>query len=118
MNFFNMRREAKRSLLSLTAEYQRGVSSKDYSVVAIDNGSTEPLNGTWVRSLGENFDYRFFETSSPSPVAALNRAAKRASAGLVMCCIDGARILSPGIIKYSMASAKTCAHPFIYTLSM
>lgn len=118
VNFFNMRREAKRSLVSLTADYQLGVSVKDYRVIAIDNGSTDPLNATWVRSLGDNFDYSYFETISCSPVAALNRAVEHTNAELVMCCIDGARILSPGIVRYSLIATKTCAHPFIYTLAM
>ncbi len=35
-----------------------------------------------------------------------------------MCMIDGARILSPGILKFTLLAARCVDHPFIYTLSM
>ncbi len=118
INFYNMRREAERTLYSLSTRYQQNVEEKDYEVIAIDNGSSEPLDEKWVKSFGKNFQYLYFETSSPSPAAALNYAAEKAQAGQIMCCIDGARILSPGILKYTLAALKLHEHPFIYTMGM
>ncbi len=46
--FFDMRREARRTLFSLTDGYQRGIEVGSYEVIAIDNGSNEPLDETEV----------------------------------------------------------------------
>ena len=37
--FYNMRREAARTLMSLSRSYQRGLEGIDYEVIALDNGS-------------------------------------------------------------------------------
>jgi glycosyltransferase involved in cell wall biosynthesis len=118
VNFFNMRREASRTLLSLTPEYQRGLQSSDYEVIAVDNGSSEPLGEQFVSTFGDHFRYLFFDSSSPSPCAAINFAVKQARYELVMICIDGARILSPGILERTRQMAQTFANPFVYTLGM
>ena len=118
VNFYNMRREAERTLFSLTPQYQRGVHGDDYEVIAIDNGSTEPLEESRVKSFGGNFHYIYFKADSPSPCAAINHAINKARARFVMCCIDGARILSPGILKYALAASQLHEHSFIYTIGM
>ena len=56
--FFNMRREATRTLHSLTTAYQRDIAIDDYEVIALDSSSTEALDGDWVESLQKNFKYR------------------------------------------------------------
>ena len=43
--FFNMRREAIRTLFSLTTAYQRDISIDDYDVIVLDSGSTQALDG-------------------------------------------------------------------------
>lgn len=116
--FFDMRREARRTLHSLTSAYQLGVDEADYEVLAIDNGSTEPLDPEWVESLGPQFSYDRFDSQSPSPCAALNHAVERACGDFVMCCIDGARILSPGILSRTLRATRLYPNPFVYCLSM
>ena len=37
--FFNMRREAARTLYSLTTDYQRDIGIDDYEVIVLDSGS-------------------------------------------------------------------------------
>lgn len=116
--FYNMRREARRTLYSLTKTYQQNSSGISYEVIAIDNGSTEPLGEDFVKSYGENFRYVYFDTSTPSPCKALNYGAQIAQGKLISLCIDGARILSPGILHYSMLASRLYENPFIYTLGM
>lgn len=113
-----MRREARRTLLSLTSAYQHNIHDLSYEVIVIDSGSTQPLEQAWVESFGENFRYVYFESSFPSPCAALNHGVQISRGEYVMVCIDGARILSPGILHYSMLAAKIYPNPVIYTLSM
>ena len=53
--FYNMRREAARTLYSLTPRYQQGISEDDYEVLVIDSGSQEPLDENHVTSLQAEF---------------------------------------------------------------
>lgn len=116
--FYNMRREAHRTLFSLTRAYQQNTDNLTYEVIVIDSGSTEPLDKAWVEGLGENFRYIYFDAKFPSPCAALNYGVQIAHGDYVMICIDGARILSPGILHYAMLASKIYPDPFIYTLGM
>lgn len=116
--FYNMRREAIRTLYSLTKKYQLNANGISYEVIAIDNGSKEPLDRSFVKEFGENFHYVYFDTQIPSPCAALNYGVQSAQAELITLCIDGARILSPGILHYSILGSRIYQNPFIYTLGM
>lgn len=116
--FHNMQREAKRTLFSFSAEYQQGITDVDYEVIAIDNASSEPLNKGEVETLGEHYSYHYFETDSVSPVDAINYGASLAKGKYLMVLIDGARILSPGVIASALRIAPVYEDPFIYTLGL
>ena len=78
--FYNMRREAARTLHSLSRAYQQGIDDLDYEVIVVDNGSVEDqrLGEDFVRSFGPEF--RFIDMgddAEPSPVPALNRGVAR-----------------------------------------
>jgi hypothetical protein len=118
VNFYNMRREAARTLHTLQPAYQRGVDAGDYAVVAIDNGSTEPLDGDWVRAHGPGFAHEAFKPRWPSPCEAINDAVRRCTTEYVMVCIDGARMLSPGLLRLARLALGLHPHPFVYTLGM
>jgi glycosyltransferase involved in cell wall biosynthesis len=113
-----MRREAQRTLYSLTNEYQKNIDNLSYEVIAIDNGSSEPLDENVVKSFGTNFRYVYFKADTPSPCAALNYGAQIAKGNWITLFIDGARIPSPGILYYSMLASRLYEKPFIYTLGM
>jgi len=112
-----MVREANRTLYSLSSKYQRGVSSSDYEVIVIDNGSSEPLSDDFVNNFGDNFKYHFFATQSQSPVAAMNFGVSKSSGKFVGLMLDGARILSPGVIKYALLATQLFPNPLIATLA-
>lgn len=118
VNFYNMRREAERTLYSLSTAYQQNIQADEYEVLAIDNGSTQPLDAEWVKSFGQNFQYHHLKTGSVSPCKALNQAARLAKGEFITCCIDGARILSPNILSLSLQATRLAPHPFIYTMGM
>lgn len=116
--FYNMRREAARTLYSLSKQYQKSSDRFQYEVIAVDSGSPEPLDEAAVKNMGENFRYQYFDAHTPSPCEALNYGVNLAKGRLVTLCIDGARILSPGILHYSMLASRLSEDPFIYTLGM
>ncbi len=64
----DMRREAPRTLFSLSPGYQQGVAAEEYEVVVIENGSADPLLAKEVERIAPNFRYHRHETSSSSPV--------------------------------------------------
>src|SRR5579883_2310066 len=111
--FHDMRREAAHTLYSLSAAYQRGVSPSEYEVLAIDNGSAAPLDPGLVRSFGEHFHYHYYPTSSPSPVAAVHHGAGLARGDLLSVMVDGAHLLSPGVVGSALWLGRRLSRPFI-----
>ena len=111
--FHNMRREAERTLYTLSPAYQKNVTGEEYEVIAVDNGSDQPLERARVESFGSNFYYRFHPTDSPSPVACINAAVKASRGRVVMVMIDGAHMLSPGVVAAALQLFKACPDPFI-----
>ncbi len=118
LNTYNMRREAPRTLYSLSKHYQKHVNERDYEVLIVDNGSKQALDKNLATSFGNNFHYHYIDSGSTSPCKALNTAARLAKGEWLMSCIDGARILSPGILHRTLQATHLHNHPFIYTLGM
>lgn len=102
VNFHNNRREATNTLHSLTRAYQHDAGAIEFEVIALDHGSTLPLDEADVRAFGPEFHYRGVETKSVSPAAAINAACRDARGERLLVIIDGAHILSPGI--YALAN--------------
>ena len=117
VNFHDMTREAPRTLHSLGAAYQ-GVDAGRYEVIAVDNGSSRPLAPEAVRAHGPQFRHSTFAPEAPSPCAAINHHARTVGSEFVMVCIDGARILSPGIVGLALQALRLAPRPFVYTLGM
>ncbi len=112
-----MEREAPRTLYTLSTLYQKGVKETDYEVIAVDCGSQPPLSEEMVKQFGPQFRL-IRRQSNPSPVLSINYAATQARGKLIMVSIDGARMLSPGIISLTMASFNAFKNPVVATLSM
>lgn len=116
--FYNMRREAPRTLYSLTTAYQKETNEDEYEVIVLDSGSPEPLDSDWVRSIQKNFHYKYVKSRWPTPCEAMNTGIRMAKASTVVCMIDGARMLSPGVLSRMLMAMQIFKQPFIYTLSM
>ncbi|MQA73291.1 MAG: glycosyltransferase [Solirubrobacterales bacterium] len=113
----NMRREAARTLHSLSRAYQRGVEDLDYEVIVVENGSDpeQRLGAELVRSFGEGFRYiDLGEEAAPSPAPAANRGISTSSGRAVALMIDGAHMLTPGVLRLGMLGLSTYA-PAIVT---
>jgi len=113
----DMAREAPRTLESLSASCQRGLDPSDYEVLVMDNGSRPPLGAAVVRLWGSNFRYAYLDDAAPSPVAAINLGVELARGEHVAVCIDGARLLSPGMIGKFLAVLRRHGGAFAYSLS-
>lgn len=106
-----MQREAPRTLRSLTAAYQQGVSEDDYEVVVVENASSERLSDETVRAFGRNFRYIYHDTTSKSPAAAVNVGVANTRGDIVGIMVDGARMLTPGVLRYALAAGRLFETP-------
>lgn len=115
---YNMVREAQRTLFSLSCAFQRDVHEYDYEVIVIDNGSSKPLSDEFVRGFGNNFKYFAYTTTSKSPAQAVNYGIGKAQGDFIGLMVDGARIVSPGVIKYALVGMKMYPNPVVATFGM
>lgn len=115
--FHNMRREARRTLYSLSAAHQANVEASEYEVIAIDNGSAQPLCAEEVERRGPNFRHHFFDTDSVSPVEAVNAGVDMAASEHVAVIVDGARMATPGLVWSTLKGLQMLPEPFVCALS-
>lgn len=106
---YNIPRELPRTLLSLSPAYQRGIERDEYEVIVVDNGSAVPPVASDFAHLGIDLRIVTMPEPSKSPVGAINRGLDLSIGSIVGVCIDGARILSPGIL--TTARDAVAAHP-------
>jgi tetratricopeptide (TPR) repeat protein len=102
----NVPREAPRTLLSLSADYQRHIDAEDYEVIVVDNGSNPALDPNFVRGLHGNFRLIRIDPAPPSPAHAVNRGLAAARGDVVGVMIDGARIATPGLVHFARHGAR------------
>lgn len=117
VNFYNMQREAERTLYTLSSNYQTDVDASDWEVIAIDNGSSKPLNPEIVSKFGPNFFYHFHPTESMSPAAAVNYGVGVARGEFISVIVDGARMLTPGVLSNAFKALELFANPFVCALA-
>ena len=112
---YNMRREIPRSLQSLSPDYQQRLDADDYEVLVIDNGSSSPVGPRLVQSFGPNFGYLFLENAPPSPARAINVGVDRARGEVVCIMIDGAHLLTPGVLRLARSAFLAFHNPLVMT---
>lgn len=113
---YNMAREAPRTLHSLSAAYQRHIDPDDYEVIVVDNGSNPPLDPQLVARLSGNFRLIRIDHASPSPAQAVNRGLAEARGEVIGVMVDGARIVTPGLLHFARHGAHLYDKAVIATL--
>ena len=111
----NMRRELPRTLKSLSKEYQNGTDEIDYEVIVVDNGSEDPISAQSVEKFGPYFKSLHLTSPPPSPAYAINLAVSRAQAPLIAIIVDGAHIMTPGIIQKANACFQAIPNAVVAT---
>jgi glycosyltransferase involved in cell wall biosynthesis len=96
---YDMARELPRTLHSLSRAYQRGIEELRYEVIVVDNGSPRALSAEMVSEYGPEFRLLRIERAGASPGPAINRGAALARGKHLGLVIDGARVLSPGVLQ-------------------
>lgn len=98
---YNIPRELPRTLLSLATPYQQDVTTDDYEVIVVDNGSSPAVGEGLVADYGPNFRLLRIDDALPSPAAAVNRGIREARGDNIGVMIDGARIVTPGLVHFA-----------------
>ena len=114
---FRMRREAPRTLHSLSSAFQRSVGAENYEVIVVENQSDSMLTADEVTSYGLQFRYVVNPGDATSPAAAANFGASQARGRALMLIIDGARIVSPGVLRHTLAAQRFFDRPVVATLA-
>lgn len=113
----NMQRVAPRTLHALTADYQ-GISPDLYEVIVVENGSDQPLSKKQVEAFGPHFRYFSLQDASPSPVGALNFGVEQSKGQMIGLMIDGAHLVTPGVLKYALLALKAYPNPVVSILAL
>ena len=116
--FYDMCREAERTLRSLSRSYQEGIDDISYEVLVLDNGSSsaQQLTEEFVSSFGPEF--RLVDVGPephPSPVMALNVGIRAGRGDNFALMIDGAHVLTPGVVRFGLAGLATYAPAIVAT---
>jgi glycosyltransferase involved in cell wall biosynthesis len=112
---FDMARELPRTVTSLLPPYQRGLEIEDVEIIVVDNGSAQPVT----RDLfAQEADIQILrvDDGGVSPCLAINRGVALARADHIALMIDGARMVSPGMVRAALDAAGSNPDAFVATL--
>ncbi len=104
---YDMGRELPRTLWSLSSRYQRDISGLDYEILVVDNGSPEPVNAARVADIDPRIRVHHIESALPSPARAGNVGVAMTTGRTVAVILDGARMLTPGVLATGMRALGT-----------
>lgn len=116
--FFEMEREAPRTMLSTQLPYQLDVDWNDYEVIAVDVGDSHGRVLESFASSRPGCKVLSVPTPVASPVSLINRAVRDLATGEnVLIAIDGARIFSCGLVSASIATLQCHPSAFVFSLA-
>lgn len=96
---YDMPWQAENTIRSLLPGYQLGVSGNEYEVIVVENASANLMRSAFLDSLPPNVRYFLRDDPEPSPASAINFGARQAQGGHICALIDGARMLTPGVVR-------------------
>jgi hypothetical protein len=112
----NMAREAPRTLRSLSATYQRHIDPNDYEIIVVDNGSEPPFDLRAVPHLTGNFRQLLVNPAPRSPARAINAGLAEAGGDIIGVMVDGARLVTPGLLHFALQGAMLYPRAVVATL--
>lgn len=115
---YKMPEQAARTLTTLTTQYQRDVTEAEYEVIVVENRSDRMIPRRVRRSLPDNFRYFDRAESGVSPAHAINFGSDHATGEYLGFVIDGARMLSPGVIRNALDAFAMRPNALVVTPSL
>lgn len=96
---YKMPDQAERTLHSLSSRHQQGVAESDYEIIVVENHSDRLLGAERALRQGGNIRYFHRNETERTPVHAINYGASMARGSHLAIMIDGARMVTPGVVK-------------------
>jgi hypothetical protein len=96
---YDMPIQAQNTVRSLLPDYQRDAQLQDYEVIIVENDSANTMSREFLERLPPNFSYHLRKESKPTPIFAINYGIDQARGKNICVMIDGARLLTPGVVK-------------------
>lgn len=113
---YNIPREAERTLHSLSAAYQQHIAPDAYEVIVVDNGSSPPFDPRVLDRLDGPFSLLRIDDAPPSPAKAVNVGLAAARGAVIGVMIDGARLVTPGLLHFALHGARLFDRAVVATL--
>ena len=110
---YDMPAQAQNTVRSLLADYQREVRPRDYEVLIVENESGNTISPEFLRTLPANFSYHLRKETQPTPIHAINYGIEHAKGANICVMIDGARLLTPGIVKNTILGHRLSAQAIV-----
>lgn len=99
---YKMPDQAEKTLYSLSPAYQQGVVEQDYEVIVVENHSDRLLGAERACRHAGNVHYFQRRETQRTPVHAINFGASQARGQHLAIMIDGARMLTPGVVRLAL----------------
>jgi glycosyltransferase involved in cell wall biosynthesis len=96
---YDMPGQAQKTIESLGTSYQQDVQMDDFEVIIVENESPNLMDSKFIASLPTNFHYHKRVETEATPVHAINYGATKAKGEHICLMVDGARMLTPGVLK-------------------
>lgn len=110
---YNMERELPRTLHTLDPRYQAGIAAEDYEVIVVDNGSRREVDPGLVDRFAGQLRIIRIDPAPPSPARAANEGIRAAAGELVGLIVDGARMVTPGLLAMSLLARRLHDTPVV-----
>lgn len=103
--------------MSLAANYQRNIDANDYEVIVVDNGGPQhKVDRNMVNSMPGNFRLVRVKNPLPSPCRAVNLGIRKARGEVIGVMVDGARMVTPGLLHAALVGASAYPRTVVATL--
>lgn len=102
-------------MYSLSPTYQRAIDEADYEVIVIENGSSIALHNNDLSRFGRNFRYHYIADAPTSPAFAINLGVSMCEGRYIGIMIDGAHLITPGVIQYALKAFRAFEQPVVVT---
>jgi len=103
---YNMARELPRTLQSLSMCIHSGLTADEIEVIVVDNGSSSPVDIDSCCQWIPDMQLVGMENPNQSPVNAINKGLELAHGDFIGVMVDGARMLSPGLLNQACNASK------------
>ena len=110
---YDMPVQAMNTIASLSPAHQQGVYPHDYEIVVVENASDRMQNEAEVQRLAPNVRYLVNLEPGESPVSAVNAGARAARGRVIAVMVDGARLVTPGVVRLILAAQSLADTPVV-----